>query len=140
MFKEIILASGMVSPSDELSIELLNSGGRQNDLAVGLEGYARTTSGVGKCCGQHNESAGEMLAPSLPGAEPDQAFDAVEEELAWLADEDGSAGRRITPVLVVAILAAFLILPAFALLYTLDQKGLPPEEGPEERDRPAFMA
>jgi cytochrome d ubiquinol oxidase subunit II len=39
----------------------------------------------------------------------------------------------IKAVLVVAILAALLIVPAFALLYTLDQKGLLPEEGAEER-------
>jgi cytochrome d ubiquinol oxidase subunit II len=38
----------------------------------------------------------------------------------------------ITAVLVVTALAALLIVPAFALLYTLDQKGLLPEEGAEE--------
>jgi hypothetical protein len=38
----------------------------------------------------------------------------------------------ITAVLVVTILAALFIVPAFALLYTLDQKGLLPEEGAEE--------
>jgi cytochrome bd ubiquinol oxidase subunit II len=38
----------------------------------------------------------------------------------------------ITAVLVAAALAALLIVPAFALLYTLDQKGLLPEEGAEE--------
>ena len=35
----------------------------------------------------------------------------------------------ITAVLVVAVLAALLIAPAFALLYTLDQKSLLPDEG-----------
>ena len=35
----------------------------------------------------------------------------------------------ITAVLVATVLAALLIVPAFALLYTLDQKGLLPEEG-----------
>jgi hypothetical protein len=45
---------------------------------------------------------------------------------------------RITPVLVVAILAEFFMLPAFALLYTLDQKGLPPEEG-ARRERPTSL-
>ena len=39
----------------------------------------------------------------------------------------------ITAVLVVTVLAAVFIVPAFALLYTLDQKGLLPEEGAEER-------
>jgi cytochrome bd ubiquinol oxidase subunit II len=35
-------------------------------------------------------------------------------------------------VLVAAALAALLIVPAFVLLYVLDQKGLLPEEGVEE--------
>ena len=35
----------------------------------------------------------------------------------------------ITAVLVVTVLATILIVPAFALLYALDQKGLLPEEG-----------
>ena len=35
----------------------------------------------------------------------------------------------ITAVLLVAVLAALLIAPAFALLYTLDQKSLLPDEG-----------
>ena len=35
----------------------------------------------------------------------------------------------ITAVLVVAVLAVLLIAPAFALLYTLDQKSLLPDEG-----------
>jgi cytochrome bd ubiquinol oxidase subunit II len=38
----------------------------------------------------------------------------------------------ITAVLVATILAVLLIVPAFALLYTLDQKGLLPEEGAED--------
>jgi cytochrome bd ubiquinol oxidase subunit II len=38
----------------------------------------------------------------------------------------------ITAVLVAAALAALLIVPAFALLYTLDQKGLLPEEGADD--------
>jgi cytochrome d ubiquinol oxidase subunit II len=43
----------------------------------------------------------------------------------------------ITAVLVVTVLAALLIVPAFALLYTLDQKGLLPEEGAEEEPHQA---
>ena len=35
----------------------------------------------------------------------------------------------ITAVLVATVLAALLIVPAFVLLYALDQKGLLPEEG-----------
>jgi cytochrome d ubiquinol oxidase subunit II len=35
-------------------------------------------------------------------------------------------------VLVAAALAALLIVPAFVLLYVLDQKSLLPEEGVEE--------
>ena len=35
-------------------------------------------------------------------------------------------------MLVAAVLAVLLIVPAFALLYTLDQKSLLPEEGVEE--------
>ena len=38
----------------------------------------------------------------------------------------------ITAVLVATILAGLLIVPAFALLYALDQKGLLPDEGAEE--------
>jgi cytochrome bd ubiquinol oxidase subunit II len=38
----------------------------------------------------------------------------------------------ITAVLVAAALAALLIVPAFGLLYVLDQKSLLPEEGMEE--------
>ena len=38
----------------------------------------------------------------------------------------------ITAVLVAAALAALLIVPAFVLLYVLDQKSLLPEEGVEE--------
>jgi cytochrome d ubiquinol oxidase subunit II len=38
----------------------------------------------------------------------------------------------ITAVLVAAAVAALLIVPAFVLLYVLDQKGLLPEEGMEE--------
>jgi cytochrome bd ubiquinol oxidase subunit II len=41
----------------------------------------------------------------------------------------------ITAVLVATILAVLLIVPAFALLYTLDQKGLLPEEGADEEPR-----
>ena len=39
---------------------------------------------------------------------------------------------RSSAVLVAAVLAALLIAPAFALLYTLDQKSLLPEEGVDE--------
>ena len=42
-----------------------------------------------------------------------------------------SAGT-ITAVLVAAALAALLIVPAFVLLYVLDQKSLLPEEGADE--------
>jgi cytochrome d ubiquinol oxidase subunit II len=45
----------------------------------------------------------------------------------------GAPAGTITAVLVVAILAALLIVPAFALLYVLHQKGFLPEEGAEER-------
>jgi cytochrome d ubiquinol oxidase subunit II len=38
----------------------------------------------------------------------------------------------ITAVLVVGVLAALLIAPAFALLYTLHQKSLLPDEGVHE--------
>ena len=38
----------------------------------------------------------------------------------------------IAAVLVAAVLAALLIAPAFALLYTLDQKSLLKEEGVDE--------
>jgi cytochrome bd ubiquinol oxidase subunit II len=38
----------------------------------------------------------------------------------------------ITAVLVATALAVLLVVPAFALLYTLDQKGLLPEEGADE--------
>ena len=38
----------------------------------------------------------------------------------------------ITAVLVATVLAVLLIVPAFVLLYTLDQKGLLPEEGVDE--------
>ena len=38
----------------------------------------------------------------------------------------------IAAVLVVAVLAALFIAPAFALLYTLDQKSLLPDEGVHE--------
>ena len=38
----------------------------------------------------------------------------------------------ITAVLVATVLAALLIVPAFILLYTLDQKGLLPEEAVDE--------
>jgi cytochrome d ubiquinol oxidase subunit II len=38
----------------------------------------------------------------------------------------------ITAVLVATVLAVLLVVPAFALLYTLDQKGLLPEEGADE--------
>jgi cytochrome bd ubiquinol oxidase subunit II len=44
----------------------------------------------------------------------------------------GAPPGTITAVLVAAVLAALLIVPAFALLYTLDQKSLLPEEGVEE--------
>ena len=44
----------------------------------------------------------------------------------------GAPAGTITAVLVAAVLAVLLIVPAFALLYTLDQKGLLPEEGAEE--------
>jgi cytochrome bd ubiquinol oxidase subunit II len=44
----------------------------------------------------------------------------------------GAPAGTITAVLVAAVLAALLIVPAFALLYTLDQKSLLPEEGVEE--------
>jgi cytochrome bd ubiquinol oxidase subunit II len=44
----------------------------------------------------------------------------------------GAPAGTITAVLVAAVLAVLLIVPAFALLYTLDQKGLLPEEGVEE--------
>jgi len=37
----------------------------------------------------------------------------------------------------VAILAALLIVPAFALLYALDQKSLLPDEGVDEAPDPA---
>jgi cytochrome bd ubiquinol oxidase subunit II len=43
----------------------------------------------------------------------------------------------IKAVLVVAILAALLIVPAFALLYALDQKSLLPDEGVDEAPDPA---
>ena len=44
----------------------------------------------------------------------------------------GAPAGTITAVLVAAVLAVLLIVPAFALLYTLDQKSLLPEEGVEE--------
>jgi len=43
----------------------------------------------------------------------------------------------IKAVLVAAVLAGLLIVPAFALLYTLDQKGLLPEESVDEAPDPA---
>ena len=49
----------------------------------------------------------------------------------------GAPAGTITAVLVAAVLAAVLIVPAFALLYILDQKSLLPEEGVEEGARPA---
>jgi cytochrome d ubiquinol oxidase subunit II len=42
----------------------------------------------------------------------------------------------ITAVLVATALAVLLIVPAFALLYTLDQKGLLPEEGADDGHQP----
>jgi cytochrome bd ubiquinol oxidase subunit II len=42
-------------------------------------------------------------------------------------------------VLVAAVLAVLLIVPAFALLYTLDQKGLLPEESVEEGSEQATI-
>jgi cytochrome d ubiquinol oxidase subunit II len=41
----------------------------------------------------------------------------------------------ITAVLVAAGLAVVVILPAFILLYVLDQKGLLPEEGVDTESR-----
>jgi cytochrome d ubiquinol oxidase subunit II len=38
----------------------------------------------------------------------------------------------LTAVLVVVVLAAVVVLPGFVLLYTLDQKGLLPEEGVDD--------
>jgi cytochrome d ubiquinol oxidase subunit II len=38
----------------------------------------------------------------------------------------------ITAVLVAAVLAALVLTPAFAFLYTLDQKSLLPDEGVDE--------
>jgi len=46
----------------------------------------------------------------------------------------------ITAVLVAAALAALLIVPAFVLLYVLDQKSLLPGEGVEERPEHATEA
>jgi cytochrome bd ubiquinol oxidase subunit II len=46
----------------------------------------------------------------------------------------------ITAVLVATALAVLLIVPAFALLYTLDQKGLLPEEGVDEGTEQAAKA
>ena len=43
----------------------------------------------------------------------------------------------IMAVLVATVLAVLLIVPAFVLLYTLDQKGLLPEEGADEGPDPA---
>jgi cytochrome d ubiquinol oxidase subunit II len=42
----------------------------------------------------------------------------------------------ISAVLVVAVLAALLIAPAFAYLYTLHQKSLLPDEGVDEGQQP----
>jgi cytochrome bd ubiquinol oxidase subunit II len=39
-------------------------------------------------------------------------------------------------VLVATVLAVLLIVPAFVLLYSLDQKGLLPEEGADEGPDP----
>ena len=44
----------------------------------------------------------------------------------------GAPAGTMTAVFVAAVLAVLLIVPAFALLYTLDQKSLLPEEGIEE--------
>jgi cytochrome d ubiquinol oxidase subunit II len=38
----------------------------------------------------------------------------------------------ITAVLVAAVIAALVLTPAFAFLYTLDQKSLLPDEGVDE--------
>ena len=43
----------------------------------------------------------------------------------------------IMAVLVATVLAVLFIVPAFVLLYTLDQKGLLPEEGADEGPDPA---
>jgi cytochrome d ubiquinol oxidase subunit II len=47
-------------------------------------------------------------------------------------DQAAAPSGTIAAVLVATGLAALLILPAFALLYSLDQRGLLPEEGAEE--------
>ena len=46
----------------------------------------------------------------------------------------------ITAVLVATGLAIVLIVPAFILLYVLHQKGLLPDEGVDEPDRPTGNA
>lgn len=48
-----------------------------------------------------------------------------------------SPSGTLTAVLAVVVLAAVVVLPGFVLLYILDQKGLLPEEGVDEADRPA---
>jgi cytochrome bd ubiquinol oxidase subunit II len=47
-----------------------------------------------------------------------------------------SSTGTLTAVLVAVGLAAVLVLPGFALLYVLDQKGLLPEEGVDAIDQP----
>ena len=44
-------------------------------------------------------------------------------------DQAAAPSGTIGAVIVAVVLAVLLIVPAFALLYRLDQKGLLPEEG-----------
>jgi cytochrome d ubiquinol oxidase subunit II len=51
-----------------------------------------------------------------------------------LTVSDGAApDATIQAIVVATILAAIMVVPAFALLYVLDQKGLLPDEGVDER-------
>jgi hypothetical protein len=65
--------------------------------------------------------------------EPEKARDVTEQKCEPLTVSQAAApSGTITAVLVAAALAALLIVPAFVLLYVLDQKRLLPEEGVDE--------
>jgi cytochrome d ubiquinol oxidase subunit II len=54
-----------------------------------------------------------------------------------LTVEQGAApSGTLTTIIVVTVLAVLIIVPAFALLYVLDQRGLLPEEGVEDAPQP----
>jgi cytochrome d ubiquinol oxidase subunit II len=82
-----------------------------------------------------------LAVASVIGAWGAAQWDYILPESLTFADAAAPSGT-LTAVMVAVALAAVLIVPAFVLLYVLDQRGLLPEEGVEDAadrlvDRPA---